>query len=286
MIGAMSESCDTKYALITGGGSGLGRAFSLQLAREGWHIAVADIDPAASAETVKQIQHCGGTAQAAHLDVSDYHAWQNLRVTLQQTWPHINLLINNAGICAAGEVGSAPVDHFEQVLRVNLNGVLYGCQCIVPWLKERGRGAHVVNISSIFGFISAPSMGAYCTAKAAVVALSETLYTELRPHGVGVTVVSPGFFPSNLIEKGTFSRDAQRKVAADFMDNARMTAEMVVAKTLRAVKKRHLYVVVGRRAGLYWRLKRLLPTTVTKIALWRHHRKMLEFESKDEIGSS
>ena len=281
----MTNSCEKKYALITGGGSGLGRAFSLELARQGWHIAVTDIDQDGCNETVRQILDFGGLAQAENLDVQDFHAWQNLKYTLQQTWPRIDLLINNAGVCAVGEFGSAPLDDFESVMRVNLYGVLYGCQSIIPWLKDSSRGGHIVNVSSIFGFVAAPSMGAYCSTKAAVVALSETLYSELRPHGIGVTVVAPGFFPSNLLQKGSFAEEAHQNIAKEYMDNAEITSEMVVAKTLKAMEKRRLYAVVGRKASLYWLLKRLLPTTMTKLAMWRHQKKMQQFGSTKESSS-
>lgn len=270
-----------RYALVTGAGSGLGRAFCLRLADEGWHVGVTDIDLAAAEQTFALLMAAGGRGQVEHLDASDVFGWHNLLEQLRNDWPKIDLLVNNAGICAAGAIDEVSMEDFQAVLEVNFHGVLHGCQTFVPWLKETAPGGHIINVASIFGLVAPPSMGAYSTSKAAVVALSETLYGELLPHGIGVTVVSPGFFASQLVEQGRFATEQQRQIAKHYMQNARLKVEEVVEQTLTAVRRQQLYVVPGRKARWIWQLKRLLPSRFAKLMAWRYRRKLLQASSDD-----
>jgi len=270
-----------RYALVTGGGSGLGRAFCRRLAQDGWHIGCADVLLPAAEETITEVQSAGGSGQAELLDVVDANAWQQLCDKLRSEWPRLDLLINNAGICAAGEIGAAPLEDFQRVLDVNLSGVLHGCHVIVPWLKETSPGGHIVNIASIAGVLSAPAMGAYSMSKAGVVSLSETLYAELRPLGVGVTVVLPGFFPTELVSRGQFAAEMHRYTAERHTEKSRLTANQVVEATLQAVSRGKLYVVLGRRARWLWRLKRLASTTVLRVAGKYYRRRLEKFEAGD-----
>lgn len=264
-----------RYALVTGGGSGLGRAFCRRLASDGWHVCVTDIDLDSAKHTLADVVAAGGMGQAEHLDVTDIFGWQNLLAELHQDWPRLDLLINNAGVCAAGEIGESPVESFQDVLDINFHGVLNGCQTAVPWLKKEVGGGHIVNVASIFGLVAPPTMGAYNVSKAAVVALSETLYGELLPHGIGVTVVAPGFFASQLVERGDFATAEQRQIAEEYVQEAKVSAEEVVDYTLDAIQRRQLYVVLGRKSRWIWRLKRWLPTTFARLLAWRYRRKLV-----------
>ena len=272
---------EKRYALVTGGGSGLGRAFCRRLALDGWHVACADVRQPSAEQTVADLQAAGGSGQVEPLDVADADAWRTLRDKLRREWPRLDLLVNNAGICASGEIGDAPLEDFHRVLDVNLRGVLYGCHTMAPWLKATAPGGHIVNISSIAGMLSAPAMGAYNISKAGVVSLSETLYAELRPVGVGVTVVLPGFFPSELVSRGRFTAQMHRTIAEQHTKKTQLTAERVVESTLLAVNRGKLYVVVGRRARWLWRLKRLAPTTMLRIAGIYYRRRLRKFEEGD-----
>ncbi len=271
----------TRYALVTGAGSGLGRAFCLGLAREGWHVAITDIQFEAARETLALLVSAGGSGQALQLDVTDSAAWHELRAKLEGEFPRLDLLINNAGITASGEVGIAPLEDFRISMDVNFYGVLNGCHAMIPWMKETASGGHIVNVASIFGLVAPPSMGAYCATKAAVVALSETLYGQLLPEGIGVTVVAPGFFGSQLIANGRFDTQLQAQVAAEYTRHARLTAEEIVDRTLFAVERRRLYVVLGRKARWIWRIKRWMPSRFAKLIAWRYRRKMAQIALDD-----
>lgn len=267
----MNDDNRKQLALVTGGGSGLGLAFCRKLAAKGWWVVCADISLVSARETAVELGDC---VLPHLLDVTNAAAWNKLLEDLRRQWPRLDLLVNNAGICAAGEIGVAPIEDFERVLDVNLRGTLLGCQTFVPWLKETAPGGHVVNISSIAGVLSPPSMGAYNISKAGVTALSETLYAELRPLGIGVSVVMPGFFASDLLTHGRFATPRHQRLAERYMRSAQITADDVVEHTLHAVHRRKLYVVLGRRARWLWRIKRLAGTTLLNAMGKTHDRTM------------
>ena len=277
----MKLPSDQRYALVTGSGSGLGRAFALRLAKNGWHVACADVDMPSAQQTLAGMIAVGGRGQTELLDVANPDDWQSLCEKLQGQWPRLDLLVNNAGICASGEIGQAPLEDYRQLIDVNLLGVLHGCHTMVPWLKQTASGGHIVNISSIAGVLSVPAMGAYNITKAGVIALSETLYAELHGTGIGVTVVIPGFFPTRLIDCGRFTTEMQRFAAQRYTQQATITAEEVVDRTLRAMRQRRLYVVVGRRAGWLWRLKRVAPACLLRLLGKSYRRQLLKFEAGD-----
>ena len=201
----------------------------------------------------------GGTAEAICFDVGDASAWAALAERLRGEWQQLDLLVNNAGVAGQGDVGEFSLDNWHWLLGTTLNGAIYGCHTLVPWLKDNPRGAHLINTASFAAFVSAPSMGAYNVAKAGVVALSETLYGELLPHNVGVTVVCPAFFQTRLLARGKFRDEAVLQIAQEYADNARLTADAVAAATIRAMHRKRLYVVVRNRARWYWRAKRCFP---------------------------
>ena len=248
-----------RHALITGAASGLGRALAVRLARDGWHVAVCDVDDAGGRETVSLVEQAGGTGQAERLDVTLPAEWESLRDRLRGQWERIDLLVNNAGVSGAGEVGRFPLDDWRWILDVNLFGVLYGCHAFVDWLAENPDRPHIVNTASMAAVASAPTMGAYNVSKAAVVSLSETLYAELLHRGVGVTVLCPGFVATNLLDAGRWHRPALKSRAEECFAEARITADDVAEATLRAIRRRQLYVVLPLRGRIFWRLKRLLP---------------------------
>lgn len=284
MSTAPSSPETQRYALVTGGGSGLGREFCLRLARDGWHVGVTDIDLVAAEKTVAEIASSGGTAQVELLDVTKLAAWQQLAQRLQHEWPRLDLLVNNAGICGTGAIGNDPLEQFDSILDVNFRGTLYGCQTIIPWMQQTASGGHLVNVASIFGLIAAPGMSAYNCSKSAIVALSETLYGELRPHGIGVTVVAPGFFPSNLVERGTFASDEDRQIAEQYTSKAKISAKEVVEQTLAAIHRGKLYVVLGKKSRWLWRLKRLLPNQFSRMTAWRYRKKLRAVQKGDPQG--
>ncbi|MCE9553338.1 MAG: SDR family NAD(P)-dependent oxidoreductase [Planctomycetes bacterium] len=248
-----------RHGILTGAAGGLGRALAVRLARDGWRLALTDQDEVGLAETLELVEAAGGHGECELLDVTDPVAWRQLRDRLQDRWPRLDLLVNNAGVCGAGAVGEFAPEDWQWILDTNLQGPIYGCHTMVPWMTEQPGTAYVLNIASVAGLIAPPTMGAYNVAKAGLIALSETLYNELHPRGFGVTVVCPGFFQSNLIPSGRFSNERSRQQAKEFNATARITATWVADRAIRAMYRRKLYVVDGLRARLLWRIKRMMP---------------------------
>jgi NAD(P)-dependent dehydrogenase (short-subunit alcohol dehydrogenase family) len=246
-------------AIVTGAASGLGRALALRLAAEGWHVAICDIDDARAEETLGFVRSAGGSGQVEHLDVTSPEQWQALRQRLQASWSHLDLLVNNAGVAGAGEVGSYSLDDWHWMVNVNLWSGIYGCHTFVEWLKQNPRGSHIINTASMAAVESAPATAAYNLTKAGIFSLSETLYAELLPHCVGVTVVCPAFFATNLLASARFSSDRWLNVFGRLNAEATLTADQVADRAVRAMRRKRLYVMLPASARWRWYLKRLGP---------------------------
>lgn len=270
-----------KHAIVTGAASGLGRAICVELARNGWHIALCDLNQAGSLETLTLVRQAGGDGQVEHLDVTSPDAWQALRDKLQNTWPALDLLVNNAGVGVGGDVGKLPLDDWHWIININLYGAIYGCHTLVDWMKQNARGAHIVNIASMAAIVSAPGMAPYNVTKAGMVSFSETLFGELAPFNIGATAVCPAFFPTNILHSGRFQTAQQRKMADRMMSQSRATAEQVARRVMRAIERKQLYVFVPAVASVFWRLKRLMPKTVLRMIARRQARESAAVATHD-----
>lgn len=252
-------------AVVTGAGSGIGRALALELARRGGRVVCADIDEASAKETVGLIEGRGGEALAVHCDVSALDDVEHLAATAA-SWHGgaPDLVCNNAGIGAGGRfVGDVPFADWQRTLGVNLWGVIHGCHVFAPRLREAGRGG-IINVASAAGFTAAPRMGPYNVSKAGVLSLSETLAAEFAGTDVGVTVLCPTF-----VRTGIFSGELIDAKAADLAARlakvAGFSADRVARMTLDAHDAGRLYVVPQLDARALWHAKRHLPTTYTRV---------------------
>jgi NAD(P)-dependent dehydrogenase (short-subunit alcohol dehydrogenase family) len=249
-----------RNAIVTGAASGLGRALAVRLAADGWRIAVADIDAAGSEETVKRVEAAGGVGQFVPLDVTRLEDWESLRERLRKEWSQLDLLINNAALGCCGDVGVFPIEEWRSILNVNLYGGIYGCHTLVDWLKENPNGSHIINVASFAAIAPSPSMAAYNVAKAGMVALSETLFGELKPHGVGVTVVCPMHFRSGIMSAIRSYSKVRSQMLHERIEQSKLTAEDIAEAAIRAMRRKQLYVMPGVQARWYWWLRRLSPT--------------------------
>ena len=169
------------------------------------------------------------------------------------------MLVNNAGVAASGDIGEAPLADWRWIVDINLFNGIHGCHTFVDWLKANPRGAHIINTASLAAIGVAPSMASYNVTKGAMLSLSESLYAELKQYNVGVTVLCPAFFATNLLKEGRFHDDAQREVAESAFRKAKLTADEVADHAVRAMHRKQLYVILPRKAKLYWWFKRLAP---------------------------
>jgi len=257
----------TGYAIVTGGGSGIGRAFCDTLAQRGWTVAVTDRDLEAASAVAESITGAGGTATAHQLDVTSPVAWQENREQLQSQWPRLDLLVNNAGNLISGVFDECELDDLRSIVEVNLLGAMYGCQAMTPWLRQtngntsnsRASCRGVINLSSIFAAVSPPGFAAYNATKAGVLAMTETLRGELTPYGLSATAVLPGATPTQLFNRAKYSTPSHAAICQKFLESSQITPEAVAQQAIRGAERGKLYVVVGTRSKLYWRLKRLAP---------------------------
>lgn len=247
-----------KRIMITGGGSGLGRALALTYARKGWRVCVVDMDAKSVAETALLVGKAGGEGLCRVCDVTSPMAFEELVLFLKSRWGGVDVLVNNAGVAAAGFLASISDERWEWIMDVNLKAVIKGCRCFIPLMEEQG-GGHIVNIASCAGIVSLPEMSSYNVTKAAVISLSETLRVELAPKGICVTVAAPTFFKTNLMDRFHATDEHQLLVAKGLFARSKTTADDVARKIERAVRKKKLYVIPQWDGRISWWLKRLSP---------------------------
>ncbi|MPY98915.1 MAG: SDR family NAD(P)-dependent oxidoreductase [Actinophytocola sp.] len=262
----MSRRTHRAHAVVTGGGSGIGRAFAAEVVRRDGRVVCADIDLAAAEDTVAAIQSLGGAAIAVGCDVSNPGEVGEL-AEKARAWlgREPDLVVNNAGIGAGGRVvGDCPLEDWQRTLAVNLWGVIHGCHTFLPAMRQ-ARAGGVINVASAAGFTAAPRMAAYNVSKAGVVSLSETLAAELSGTGVGVTVLCPTFVKTNIFG-GELIDAAASSLAQRVSDLVGFSPERVARMTLDAHDRGRLYVVPQPDAQLLWRAKRLLPTPYARVA--------------------
>ncbi len=245
-------------AVVTGAGSGLGRAFCHELARRGAKLLLADIHVDAARATAAEL---GIPAeQAVACDVARYEDVVALGDTADRLLGGVDLIINNAGVAAGGPVGEVPIADWEWIVGINLMGVVHGCHVFVPKLKRQGSG-QVINVASTAGLIAAPMLGPYNATKSAVVALSETLYGELTPLGIGVSVLCPTFFQTNIAKSArSTGQDTMQGVLERMMASAKIQAPDVARIALDEAQRGSLYILPHRDGRVMWRLKRFSPS--------------------------
>lgn len=248
-------------AVVTGGAGGLGRAFCLALAARGAKILVSDVDLAGAEQTAAEVGRRGGSGHAVRCDVSDPAEVQRLLEEADAKLGGVDLVVNNAGVAVAGPVGEIPLEDWRWITAVNYWGVIHGCHTFLPRFKQQGSG-HVLNVASTAGLVSAPLMAPYNMTKAAVVALSETLAGELHGTGIGVTVLCPTFFRTNIMasSRRTAMDDGGMETVVNYrMDSSKLQADDVARVALEACDRGLLYAVPMSDGQWSWRMKRLMP---------------------------
>ena len=248
--------------VITGAGGGFGRALALELAGRGAHLVLSDIDVNGVDETARLARDSGAqSARAMRCDVTKIDEVKALAASCEGP---IDLVVNNAGVSSAGNIGELPIEDWRWTLEVDLFGVINGCHAFVPILRSQGHG-HVLNIASCAGLLCAPMMGAYNVAKAGVVALSETLNAELVGTKVKVTVLCPMFFQTNIARSGRVA-DAKARAAFEGLVTKGPTAEAIARSAIASVDHGDLYGIPMADGRWLWRLKRMAPQTFGTIS--------------------
>ncbi len=274
---------EIRHAVVTGGGSGLGRAFCLEIARNGGIVVVADRNEESARETADLIESRGGRAEVVRVDVSSAQEMMELGEFARRVLPQIDLLVNNAGVVAGGEIGTIPLEEWRWLLSINLDGVIHGCHVFAPLLRQQRHGA-ILNVASVAGLISAPLLGPYNVSKAGVVALSETLHSELRRYGVGVTVLCPSFFQTRLLESMPRPDPELVGAAARQMAAGRLKSDDVARRALAAVRAGLLYALPMPEGRFVWWFKRLAPALLARILGSRRFLERVDLPRREEVN--
>ncbi len=246
-----------KVAVVTGAGSGIGRALALQLAASGSRLALADIDAEGLKATVRQLPE-STSCITCQLDVADRDAYQAFVQQVIADYQQVDIVINNAGIVRLHSIGQGTYEDYEKTLAINLWGVLYGCKEFIPYLKQRPK-AWLSNVSSIAGLAGVANYSSYNTSKFAVRGLTESLRSELRETNVNVSCVHPGGVRTNIHKLGVFSEDsAETAKSLNKMMDA-MTAEKAADHILVGMAKGKKRILVGRDVKALDLITRLFP---------------------------
>lgn len=259
---SLSTQYPEKRALVTGAASRIGLALSRLLAQQGWRVALADIHQERLLEAEKLISNDGGTPVSFILDVSSEAGWLETAQSIQKEWGGLDLLINNAGIPVAGFFERIPTEEWQKNTDVNYWGAIHGCRAFIPTMKAQGRG-HIVNVSACAGIFSLGAMGPYNVAKAAMIALSETLHKELYENGIRVSVVLPTAVKTNISEnKNSVATESPAAAnIAEQLEKTTFTADQAAQVIVKGVSRHKLYIYTRFDGLMLSLIKRLMPQT-------------------------
>ena len=260
-----------RVAVVTGAASGIGRATALRLAERGCALALADIDRTGLDETSHQLARHAVKVSTAVVDVADRAAVEAFARHVESTHGAAHILVNNAGVVIAGPFAEQRLEDLEWLVGINYWGVVYGCHYFLPLLRRQDEG-HIVNLSSMFGFLGLPGQSGYCATKAAVRALSESLYAELRREQIGVTTVHPGCIDTSIVRSGRVVDESLRREVQALFDRRGAPPDAVARAILRAIERNKLFVRVRPESVATDWAKRLLPAAIHRIVAARFER--------------
>jgi len=266
----------TKRILITGAGSGIGKATAGRYARQGWRVLVSDVDEAAAESVAKELD-----ASFLRLDVTQDATWLAALEWCRREWDGLDVLVNNAGVAGGGRFDHIEMADWEWILNINLGGVVRGCRTFVPLFKQQ-RSGHVVNIASMAAIMNLPAMASYNVTKAGVLSLSETLRYELEPYGIHTTVVCPSYVSTNIAHGMRSPDPAAVTITEKLMASSKVTADDVAEQLFQAVLHKRFLVLTHPDARKSARLKRYLPGLVDRqvARYWSRFRQTLEREDR------
>lgn len=257
-----------KVAIVTGGGSGIGRGISLEIASRGAKVIVADINAAGAAETAAVIRDKGGFAKDILLDVTDPDAVQSAVEKTAAELGRLDYMFNNAGIGLSGKFEDIEARHWKQIIDVNLWGVIHGSLYAYRVMRRQGFG-HIVNTGSLAGLVPSGVGAPYPTTKYAVVGHTLSLRIEAALHGIKASVVCPGFirtpiFNSTIDVSNEFTSDD----VDEFMSNIKMVSPEECARIIvKGIKKNRAIIPVTSLTWTLWRLNRLFPEIFVKVVI-------------------
>lgn len=256
------KSLDDKVVVITGAGSGIGRALAVNAAGRGAHLAISDVNEAGLAETVDLVKGAGARAvRSDKLDVAERDEIVGYAAAVADQFGRVNVVVNNAGVSMTGDFAKMSYEQMEWIVGINFWGVVNGTKEFLPHLIDSGDG-HVVNISSLFGLISMPGQTLYNATKYAVRGFTEALREEMLigKHKVGVTAVHPGGIKTGIVRNGRVTDGDNLEALAKLFDKklARTSADDAAAAIVKAVLRNQPRLLIGADAHALHHVGKLL----------------------------
>jgi NAD(P)-dependent dehydrogenase (short-subunit alcohol dehydrogenase family)/pimeloyl-ACP methyl ester carboxylesterase len=262
-----------KLALVTGAGAGIGRATAIELARQGADtVVIVDRDLAAAQDTAAAVRDAGAGAAAYQADVSDEAAINALAAQVNTEHGVVDILVNNAGIGMAGRFLETTPENWDNILGVNLRGVLNGSRAFAAQMVDRGQGGTIINVSSAAAFLPSKSMIAYGTTKAAVLAFSESLRADLADDGITVTAVCPGFVNTNIAKSTVYAgmtpdeQESARHKADIAYRRRNYTPEATAKAIVKAVHRGPPVLPIAAESRVGYALRRISPSLIRLLA--------------------
>lgn len=256
-----------KVAVVTGAGSGIGRALAKRLATEGARLAISDVDEAGLIETAQACKRSGAEVRTYRVDVGERAAVLAHADAVVGDFGSVNLVVNNAGVALQANVLEMSFEDLDWLMNINFWGMVNGSKAFLPHLISSGDG-HLVNISSVFGLIGVPTQSAYCAAKFGVRGFTESLRQEMRmgKHPVGVTCVHPGGIKTNIARSARSAlHRSSDEMAAAFDRIARTTPDTAARRILTGVRKDQARVLIGVDALAIDGMPRLLGSAYQSV---------------------
>ena len=260
---AKMRNLKDKRFLVTGAASGIGQAMSLELAKVGAHLLLADRDEIGMALTAKQASELGVEATTFHYDAASSEEVVHLARFAESQPGGVDGLVNNAGITYHGPTDRMGVEHWEQLLQVNLHAPVRLTHELLPMLLSRPE-SHVLNVCSVLGLVGMPKVCAYNTAKFGLVGFTESLRCEYSPQGMGVSALCPGLVRTKLFDSSISNGHEKQKNPPKW---ATTTPERVARAAVRAIRRNQGRVVMEPVARMMFTLKRLAPSLLD----WSFH---------------
>src|SRR5215469_16395106 len=263
---------DKQLVVVTGAGSGIGRATALAFAANGARLVAADVNLAAATSVCELIRERGGQAHARQVDVADAGDMERFAVWVRAELGVPDVVVNNAGIAIIGPFFAHSEADWERIIGVNLLGVVRGCRLFGAQMAERGQGGHLVNIASAASYAPEPSLPAYSATKAAVRMLSECLRAELAEAGIGVTAICPGFTTTPIARAARLvgiPADDEERVHEGLvraLRRRRFPPQKVARAVLLAVLRDQAVVPVNAEARVAYVLSRVAPGALRALA--------------------
>lgn len=265
-----------KVAVVTGAGSGIGKALCELLAAKGAKVIASDINAQRVEETTAGIKSAGGLAWSEALDVTDHEAFTLHLEKAFNDHGRIDYLFNNAGIVVFSELRDLEVDHWRRVIDVNLNGVFHGSLAAYKLMVKQGFG-HIVNLSSVEGLLPFPGSSPYVASKFGVLGFTQTLWVEGAHFGVKASAVCPGFIRTRIFDDASWINIDKDKAMSigNIFEKFSASPEKCAKIILKGVAKNKPIITVTGPTYIIWRLARLSPVGIMKTVRkdfekWRH----------------